>query len=111
MSGSQETVSILLNEQIEPVVVPISEPMSVRSFMKHADEVLRGNTVSKEDGSTELVGQHEDYSTFTSVWNSLKGDNSTRKPLVNGFQTRYGYPRALKGGELLSFQGKGDNGV
>jgi len=106
MSGTSDVVSLQLNEQIEPIEISVSEPMSVRQFMKNANEQLKAQV--NEDGS-ESRPAHEDYSIFASVWNSLKND--TRKPLVNALQTRFGYPRALQGGEVLSFQGKGDNGL
>jgi len=106
MSGSSDIVSLQLNEQIEPIEIAVSEPMSVRAFMKLANEQLSAQT--EEDGTVTRPA-HEDYSVFNNVWTSLKND--TRKPLVNALQTRFGYPRALQGGEVLSFQGKGDNGL
>jgi len=106
MSGQNDLVSLQLNEQIEPIEIAVSEPMSVRAFMKHANEQLKAQVDS--EGVTSRPA-HEDYSIFSSVWESLKNDS--RKPLVNALQTRFGYPRALIGGEVLSFQGKGDNGL
>ena len=105
MSGDQNAVSLVLNEQIEPIVIALPEPMSVRQFMQHADNSLKG---TRDDEGNVTQEAHQDYGEFTKLYAGAQ--DGKRKPSVNTFPVRYGYPRALKGGELLSFEGKGELG-